>query len=135
MTNIVVAALLVQKNKLLICQRNLTRDFPGKWEFPGGKIEPGETPEEALQRELQEELGIAAEIGGEVWRVEHQYSGHAPVHVIFFAVSRFEGAIRNRVFQRVCWTAPPKLLQYDFLEADCILVERLATGEIVVPPC
>src|SRR5579864_660476 len=118
MKKTVVAALLLQGKDLLICQRSAGGDFPGKWEFPGGKMEPGEAPQAALRRELQEELGIAAEIGEEVWRVEHQYPGHAPVLLIFYVVRRYLGTVENRIFQQVCRVSPPDLLQYDFLEAD-----------------
>lgn len=135
MNKTVVAALLLQKNNLLICQRKATGDFPGKWEFPGGKLEIGETPQAALRRELEEELGIAAEIGREVFRVEHQYPGHAPILLLFFAVRRYQGAMENRVFERICWAPLEELPQFDFLEADRSLIERLARGEIVAPPC
>ena len=126
----VVAALLVEQNRLLICQRSAAGDFPGKWEFPGGKAEPGETPPAALSRELEEELGIVADIGEELWRVEHQYPGRAPVLLIFFAVLRYQGALQNRVFQQVVWAAPAELERYDFLEADRGLVQQLAAGEL-----
>lgn len=132
MPNIVVAGLLLQANRFLICQRNSKGSFPGKWEFPGGKIETGETPEAALRRELQEELGIAAEIGEEIWRVEHQYAGHAAVLLLFFAVRGYQGAIENRVFEQVRWASPQELPRYDFLEADRALIERLAAGELAV---
>ena len=75
----VVAGLLFQMDQVLICQRPELDAFPGKWEFPGGKTEAGENLQSALSRELQEELGIVAEIGEEIWRVEYQYPGHAPV--------------------------------------------------------
>ena len=130
----VVAALLIKENRLLICQRRATSDFPGKWEFPGGKIEPGERPEPALRRELEEELGIDAEIGEEVWRAEHQYAGHAPVRLLFFAVRRYDRMAVNRVFEQVRWVLPQDLLQYDFLEADLVLVRKLAESEIQVRP-
>jgi mutator protein MutT len=61
----VVAAVIQNSGKILIAQRKATRRHPGKWEFPGGKVEPGETPPAALRRELGEELGIDAEIGAE----------------------------------------------------------------------
>lgn len=128
----VVAALLLQEGRLLIYQRSAEGEFPNKWEFPGGKVEPGEDPKEALRRELLEELGIAAEIGEEVWRVEHQYPGHPPVRLLFFAVRRHSGAVENRVFQEVRWAALPDLARYDFLEADRPLVERVASGERVL---
>ncbi len=69
----VVAALIVRKNKILICQRTRHQTMPLKWEFPGGKIEPGEKPEQALQRELEEELGIVATIGRKVATIRHDY--------------------------------------------------------------
>ena len=134
-TTIVVAALLLEEGRLLICQRSAGSKFPNKWEFPGGKIETGEDPKEALRRELREELGIVAEIGEEVWRVEHQYPGHPPVRLLFFAVQGYSGAVENRVFQKVCWAVLPDLARYDFLEADWPLVEKLASGEMVLFGC
>ena len=131
---VVVAGLLFHEGRLLICQRSPDGQFPNQWEFPGGKIEPGEDPQEALRRELQEELGIVAEIGEEVWRTEHQYPGHPPVSLLFFVVRRFEGAIENRVFQQVCWVSPHELLQHDFLEADRGLIQKLAAGGVLMPP-
>jgi len=127
---IVVAALLFDKGRLLICQRSPDTRFPNKWEFPGGKIEPGEDPREALRRELLEELGIVAEIGEEVWRTEHQYPAHPPVRLLFFFVRKYSGEVRNLVFQQVRWVAPRDLAQYDFLEADLPLVEKLRSGEL-----
>lgn len=135
MKKIVVAALLFQHNRLLICQRNATGEFPLKWEFPGGKIESGEVPEAALRRELKEELAIEAEIGEEIWRVEYQYPDYVPVLLLFFGVRRYEGVIENRVFEQICWVPPQDLSGYNFLEADRILVGKLTTAEIIVPVC
>ncbi len=134
----VVAGLLLQRvlqqDQILICQRPALDAFPGKWEFPGGKIETGENLQSALRRELQEELGIVAEIGEEIWRTEHQYPGHAPVLVYFFAVSQYQGTAKNRVFQQICWADRQQLPGYDFLEPDRPLVRKIAAGEIQVPP-
>ena len=133
MPRTVVAALIFSGGRLLICQRSAAGQFPGQWEFPGGKVEPGEAPLAALRRELEEELGIAAEIGEEVWRTEHQYPGRAPVELRFYLVGRYTGTIENRVFQQVRWELPQQLLQYDFLEGDRPLIGKLATAEIVLP--
>ena len=135
MQKTVVAALLSQQGRLLICQRSANGTFAGKWEFPGGKIEPGEDPKTALRRELQEELGIVAQVGEEVWRVEHQYAGHAPLRLLFFAITAYRGTVENRVFQQVCWAAPEELRHYDFLAADLTLVQKLTAGELPIPSC
>ena len=130
---VVVAGLLFDKGRLLICQRTPQDRFPNKWEFPGGKIEPGEAPKDALRRELSEELGIDAEIGAEVWRTEHQYPGHPPVQLLFFSVRRYSSVPENRVFQQILWVSLADLTLYDFLEADLPLVERLQSGELTLP--
>ena len=129
---IVVAALLFDQGRLLICQRSAKGQFPNQWEFPGGKIEPGEDAKEALRRELLEELGISAEIGAEVWRTEHQYPGYPPIRLLFFSVQHDSGVVENRVFQQVLWVAQQDLSRYDFLEADLPLVEKLRSGEVTV---
>ena len=131
---VVVAALLSHEGRLLICQRSPQGQFPNKWEFPGGKLEPGEDPKAALRRELLEELSIAAEVGDEVWRTEHRYPGHAPVRLLFFSVQGYTGTAENRVFQQILWVSLPDLTLYDFLEADLPLVERLRSGELALPP-
>jgi 8-oxo-dGTP diphosphatase len=127
----VVAALIWQDGKLLICQRGSTASFPGKWEFPGGKAEPGESLPLALERELFEELGIHAQIGKKVAEIDHRYPGRKPVHLVFFSVVAFEGVPENRVFEKICWVEAPELGGYDFLEADRPLVESIARGTSV----
>ena len=80
----VVAALIVQDGKLLVCQRTRHQTMPLKWEFPGGKIEEGEQPRDALRRELDEELGIQATIGDELARIQHEYPNGGMVELRFF---------------------------------------------------
>jgi 8-oxo-dGTP diphosphatase len=127
----VVAALLVRGDEILACQRTRHQSMPLKWEFPGGKIEEGEQPRAALRRELEEELGIWAEIGDEVSRLRHVYPGGASVELRFFAVLRYEGEIENRIFQDVRWVRRSDLPALDFLEADLKLVQDLAEGKVL----
>ena len=127
-----VAAALILKNwKMLICQRTRHQPFPLKWEFPGGKIEKGEQPRDALRRELEEELGVGAKIGDEVSRIQHTYSRGGTVELRFFLVEEFAGEIENRIFKDVRWVARKDLPKFDFLEADAGLVEDIAAGRII----
>lgn len=102
-----------------------------QWEFPGGKIEPGESPEEALLRELNEELGITAKIGGHVTHIRHNYRHGGAVDLQFFAVQEFTGEIENRIFHQVKWVKLEELPAYDFLAADRDLIKDLAAGKLL----
>jgi 8-oxo-dGTP diphosphatase len=126
----VTAGIVRDGDRVLICQRRAGSRFPLKWEFPGGKIEDGETAEEALRRELREELGIEAEIGPEAYRTEHRYPGGFAVRLLFLRVTRYAGAPTNLDFERIEWVERRELPAYDFLEADRELVDRLARDEI-----
>jgi 8-oxo-dGTP diphosphatase len=128
MALIVVAGILRRDGQILACQRRLTDRFPGRWEFPGGKLEPGESPAAALRRELEEELGIVAEIGDCLGRTTHQYPGFNPVELHFFEVTGFAGEAVNLAFEQIVWMDPAELPTLDFLEADVPLVNRLALG-------
>ncbi len=98
---LVAAALILQNGKLLICQRTRHQPMPLKWEFPGGKIEEGEQPRDAMRRELDEELGIDAKVGEEVARIRHSYKSGGQVELRFFVVHQFAGEIENRIFRDV----------------------------------
>ena len=129
----VVAALILRGDKILICQRTRHQPMPLKWEFPGGKVEPGERPKDALYRELEEELGIRAKIGPKVATVRHHYSNGTAVKLGFYLVEEYTGEIQNRIFKDVQWVAPAEMPCYDFLEADVALINDLATGKISLP--
>jgi 8-oxo-dGTP diphosphatase len=126
----VVAAVIEKDGKLLVCQRTRHQTMPLKWEFPGGKIEEGEQPRDALRRELEEELGIHAKVGHEIARVQHIYPNGAAVELRFFIVREYDGEIENRIFRDLQWAFPNALPSYDFLEADASLVKDLAAGKL-----
>ncbi len=125
----VVAGILVRGDEILCCQRPKTDPFPLKWEFPGGKIEPNEGPEQALARELEEELAIHAEIGPLVQTVRHSYTRGVIVELHFFRVERWSGEIRNVIFNDVRWVERGQVAALDFLEADREIVRAIAESE------
>jgi 8-oxo-dGTP diphosphatase len=126
----VVAAVIEKEGKMLVCQRTRHQTMPLKWEFPGGKIEEGEQPRDALRRELEEELGIHAKVGDEIARVRHQYPNGTAVELRFYIVREYEGELENRIFRDLQWVVPKDLTAYDFLEADASLVRDLAEGRL-----
>lgn len=127
----VVAALMVRGDEVLCCQRTEYQALPLKWEFPGGKIEAGEEPHEALSRELEEELGVHAEIGPKVAQLQHHYHNGNAVELQFFVVERYEGELQNRIFRDIRWVKRRELPALDFLDADRTLVQQLANGELL----
>jgi 8-oxo-dGTP diphosphatase len=117
--------------EVLICQRKADQPMSLKWEFPGGKIEAGESSEDALARELDEELGIKAVIGRRVAQVRHKYRNGGAIDLQFFVVREFDGALENRIFNDVRWTPLTELPGYDFLAADLGLIRDLSEGKLL----
>jgi 8-oxo-dGTP diphosphatase len=128
---LVAAALIVRGDQVLICQRRADQPMALQWEFPGGKIEAGETAEQALARELDEELGIHATIGPKVTHIRHNYRHGGAVDLQFFAVREFSGELENRIFTQLRWTRLEDLPEYDFLAADRSLIRDLASGKLL----
>jgi 8-oxo-dGTP diphosphatase len=128
----VVAALILRDAKILVCQRRRDDSHALQWEFPGGKVELGETPQEALIRELREELGIEATIGRELFRTRHSYREFRPeLELIFFQANVDRSALlQNLVFEGFEWADPCALLKYNFLQADEKFVALLASSSI-----
>ena len=129
----VVAGLIEAEGKVLVCQRRRGDTFELMWEFPGGKLQVGETAVEGLARELLEELGVEAHVGEEVFRTWHRYAEMSePIELIFFAAAVGPAAIRNMVFESMEWRAVETLSELNFLPADREFVGKLARREIVV---
>ncbi len=114
----VVAGVLQHDGKILICRRRADQPHRLKWEFPGGKLEAGESPQAALIRELREELGIESETGSEIMRYEFAYPGKQPILLIFLEVTAWRGDLENRIFDTILWERPEALADFDFLEGD-----------------
>jgi 8-oxo-dGTP diphosphatase len=129
---IVVAAVIERADRrLLIGQRRGDDTSPLKWEFPGGKLRVGESLQQALARELQEELGVTLLKSREMAMVKHQYANTPEEWEIhFFAAEIAEGEIVPHVFEQIAWVLPRELAPYDFLAANRELIAHLATGRI-----
>ena len=126
---LVAVGIIHLEGKILVGQRRRIDRHPFKWEFPGGKVEPGETPQEALVRELREELQISAQVGSELARYEHDYPSGSRVHLLFFSVSHFSGEPKPHVFEQIRWLDLRLLPALDFLDGDHDFVKRLARGD------
>jgi 8-oxo-dGTP diphosphatase len=124
----VVAAVIERGGRILIGQRPPGKSHPLEWEFPGGKVEAGESLRDALARELREELQIDAEIGEEIDRYLFGYKNQAPIELIFFEVLAFAGQPVNCAFHEIRWVRREELLEYAFLEGDRQFIGRL-TGD------
>jgi 8-oxo-dGTP diphosphatase len=122
----VVAAVIERNGRILICQRRGGR-YALKWEFPGGKIEPGEDSRLALIRELREELRIEATIGAPLHRETVRYAEGPAIRLEFYHVTDFSGEPVNLQFEQIVWEERGKLLAYDFLEGDVEFVKKLAS--------
>jgi 8-oxo-dGTP diphosphatase len=127
----VAAALILRDGEVLIGQRRPEQPMASLWEFPGGKIEAGESAQQALERELGEELGIQAKIGPPITRIRHNYRHGGAVDLQFFAVREFTGEIVNQIYQQVKWVKLEELPSYEFLAADRGLIRDLAAGKLL----
>ena len=137
----VVAALILRSaagedgtptvTEILVCQRRPDQPMSLKWEFPGGKVENGESAEQALARELHEELGIEAVIGPRIAQLRHRYRNGGAIDLQFFTVREFTGTIENRIFNDMRWSKLAELPTFDFLAADLTLIRDLAQGKLL----
>lgn len=123
----VTVGIVIQDGLILACQRKSTAPYPLKWEFPGGKIEPGESPHTALIRELQEELSITVEPETEFFRQEWDY-GDQSFRVYYHRIRSFSGTPRNMAFEQIRWLRPEILLTMDILDGNREVVNKLVGG-------
>ena len=125
----VVAAIIINKKRIFIGKRKDDDIGGGKWEFPGGKIEIGETNKEALERELHEELGISAKIGKELMNYEHMFKTTI-YNISFMEIIEYEGEIRNNAHSEIKWVKFSNLLKYDFISGDDRFIQSFLKSEL-----
>ena len=126
----VVAGLILQNNKLLICQRPNFKDHPLKWEFPGGKIKNDETNEEALIREINEELSINIINCEELISYNFNYKDlNKKVFIYFYLVNNFSGKVLNNFHKELKWIEIKDIREYDFLEGDLKIIDHISSND------
>jgi 8-oxo-dGTP diphosphatase len=125
----VTAAVVEKEGKFLLAQRGPGDRLTGKWEFPGGKIEPGETPESCLAREIREELGIEVRVEDFLCSSRFDYD-HASVEILSFRCRWISGELQHNAHQALQWVAPEALTELDLAEADRPIARCLFGGPI-----
>ena len=130
---LVVGGLIVKKNKILICQRSSDNEHPLKWEFPGGKVKKNEKPQQALKRELNEELKITIEHPIYLcdYMFEYQDLGKK-VSLFFFLINEYSGEISNTVHNQLKWIEIKQLSDYDFLEGDHEVIKKILKNDLKI---
>jgi 8-oxo-dGTP diphosphatase len=126
---VVVGVLFRPDGTLLLCQRSAEKNYPLQWEFPGGKVEPGESAVDALVRELREELAIEAVVGSLLHEKTAHYANGGTFAVAYYRIESWSGEIRNQVFADLHWVYPGDLMDYDILAGNREFCERLAAGD------
>ncbi|GAB1763162.1 (deoxy)nucleoside triphosphate pyrophosphohydrolase [Priestia aryabhattai] len=125
----VTAAIIKDKNRLLIAKRHSKDPLGGKWEFPGGKIEPGETPQDCLVREIKEELGVEVKIGPFYDDNVYNSQDHS-IHLLFYWAEIIKGEVIPVVHDDLKWITINELASFDFAPADIPIVKKLMKEDI-----
>lgn len=120
----VAAGAIIQERRLLAAQRGYGT-YKGFWEFPGGKIEQGETPQQALQREIEEEMGALVEVGELIGKVEYTYPEQLQVTLYCFLCTVHEGVLKLLEHENAAWLDQEHLYDVEWLAADIALLDRL----------
>ena len=129
----VVGGLILDKNKILICQRTEDCDHPLKWEFPGGKTLVDESAEKALIREIREELKINIL----EYKFLHDYvfeykNLNKKIHLYFYLITKFSNDIINKIHEQLKWIEIQELSNYDFLEGDYEIIQKIINNDIKI---
>ena len=125
---VVTAALIKDRHKILIAQRGRTKRFGWQWEFPGGKVRSGETPEACLRREIKEELNLEIQIEEHCCTVHHKYPDFQ-IELMAFWCSIVGGALQLEEHEQIKWVTIPEMKQYNFVEADLNVIIALASNQ------
>ena len=130
---LVVGGLIVKKNKILICQRSSDNEHPLKWEFPGGKVKNQEEPQQALKREINEELKITIEQPIYLCDYMFEYLDLGKnVSLFFFLINEYSGEISNSVHNQLKWIEIKQLSDYDFLEGDHEIIKKILKNDLKI---
>ncbi len=121
----VAAGIMRRNDEVLICQRGINHRYGLKWEFPGGKIYPGEDLRECLVRELEEELDIIPTTFRELKTIHADYPDGGRFLITFFLIQEFEGELTNRVFENMMWVPVASLAEVDLLEGSRPIIAHL----------
>lgn len=124
----VSGACLEKDGKIFIARRKTGDNLAGKWEFPGGKLEPGETPEACLKRELKEEFGVETRIGEFICASKFEYK-HLPIELLVYRAYHVAGEFQLRDHDQLAWVTLAELKAYEFCGADIPVVEHLLRGK------
>jgi 8-oxo-dGTP diphosphatase len=125
---IVTAAVIERDGLILIAKRKQGKQHLGNWEFPGGTLEEGETPEQCLKRELQEELDIVTEVGELFCTSDYTYTPDFTIRLLTYRTTVISGFFNLNEHEEIRWVKPTDLAKYDFPEADRLIVEKLLLG-------
>jgi 8-oxo-dGTP diphosphatase len=126
--SVVTAALIKDRHKILIAQRGRTKRFGWQWEFPGGKVRSGETPEACLRREIKEELNLEIQIEEHCCTVHHKYPDFQ-IELMAFWCSIVGGALQLEEHEQIKWVTIPEMKQYNFVEADLNVIIALVSNQ------
>jgi 8-oxo-dGTP diphosphatase len=125
----VAVGIIVNNGKVLLCQRKKSDHYGLKWEFPGGKFEPGESAEQCLRRELAEELGIQATVGLLYHQQHAVYADSGTFDVFYYSVPSFQGTLVNHAFEMFVWVSVRDLPLYDILEGNRDVINKLLADD------